>query len=169
MSTLVLKNATIIDGTGGIPFPTGRWCWKMTGSRRFCGFTRENSFGYSDHRLPQSDLLPGLIDGHVHLGAVDANIMEQQRLYHPSMLVIRTLKIIQEALDQGFTTVRDAGGADAGFREAHGRADSRAADVRLRVRPLPDRRTRGLPLAHRNALPVPGPCGSSDEDLRRGR
>jgi imidazolonepropionase-like amidohydrolase len=63
-------------------------------------------------------LLPGLIDGHVHLGAVDANIMEQQRLYHPSMLVIRTLKVIQESLDQGFTTIRDAGGADAGFREA---------------------------------------------------
>jgi len=39
-------------------------------------------------------------------------------LYHPSMLVIRTLRVIQEALDQGFTTIRDAGGADAGYREA---------------------------------------------------
>jgi imidazolonepropionase-like amidohydrolase len=63
-------------------------------------------------------LLPGLIDAHVHTGAIEANIMEQQRFYHTSMLVIRTLKIIQEALDQGFTTVRDAGGADPGFREA---------------------------------------------------
>ncbi len=63
-------------------------------------------------------LLPGLIDAHVHVGAVDANIMEQQRRNYTSLLVIRTLNVIKETLDQGFTTERDAGGADPGFREA---------------------------------------------------
>jgi imidazolonepropionase-like amidohydrolase len=119
MSTLVLKNAVIIDGTGGDPIVNGSVV--LEGER-----IKEVWRGPSG-QLPSDaqtidcrnqTLLPGLIDGHVHLGAVDANIMEQQRLYHPSMLVIRTLKVIQEALDQGFTTVRDAGGADAGYREA---------------------------------------------------
>jgi imidazolonepropionase-like amidohydrolase len=63
-------------------------------------------------------LLPGLIDAHIHVGAVEANIMEQQRRHYTSMLVIRSLKIIKETLDQGFTTARDGGGADPGFREA---------------------------------------------------
>jgi imidazolonepropionase-like amidohydrolase len=119
MSTLVLKNATIIDGTGADPVSNGS---VVVEDDRIKEVLRG-----APGRIPadavtidcrNQTLLPGLIDGHVHLGAVDANIMEQQRLHHPSMLVIRTVKIIQESLDQGFTTVRDAGGADAGFREA---------------------------------------------------
>ena len=119
MSTLLLKNAVVIDGTGGDPIANGSVV--LEGDR-----IKEVLRGPSGQLPPGAQtidcrnqtLLPGLIDGHVHLGAVDANIMEQQRLYPPSMLVIRTLKVIQEALDQGFTTVRDAGGADAGYREA---------------------------------------------------
>ena len=119
MSFLVLKNATIIDGTGADPVSNGS---VVVEDDRI-----KEVLPGSPGRIPadaqtidcrNQTLLPGLIDGHVHLGAVDANIMEQQRLYHTSMLVIRTLRVIQEALDQGFTTVRDAGGADAGFREA---------------------------------------------------
>jgi imidazolonepropionase-like amidohydrolase len=119
MSLLVLKNATLIDGTGADPLSNAT---VVIEDDRIKEVLRG-----SPGRVPSDartvdcrnqTLLPGLIDGHVHLGAVDANIMEQQRLYHPSMLVIRTLKVIQEALDQGFTTVRDAGGADAGYREA---------------------------------------------------
>jgi len=119
MSFLALKNAVIIDGTGADPVSNGT---VVVEDDRIKEVLRG-----SPGRVPSDaqtvdcrnqTLLPGLIDGHVHLGAVDANIMEQQRLYHPSMLVIRTLKVIQEALDQGFTTVRDAGGADAGYREA---------------------------------------------------
>jgi imidazolonepropionase-like amidohydrolase len=62
--------------------------------------------------------MPGLIDAHVHVGAAEANIVEQQRRTFPSMLVIKAVKILKETLDQGFTTARDAGGADAGVREA---------------------------------------------------
>ncbi len=119
MSTLVLTRAQIIDGTGADPITNGTVV--VEGDR-----IKEILPG-APGRIPAEavtidcggrTLLPGLIDAHVHVGAVDANIMEQQRMYHPSMLVIRTLKVIQESLDQGFTTLRDAGGADAGFREA---------------------------------------------------
>ena len=119
MNTLILTNAMIIDGTGADPIPHGSLV--VEGER-----IKEILPGIPGH-IPggavaidcrRQTLLPGLIDAHVHIGAVDANIMDQQRMYHPSLLVIRTLKVIQEALDQGFTTLRDAGGADAGFREA---------------------------------------------------
>jgi imidazolonepropionase-like amidohydrolase len=119
MGTLVLKRAVVIDGTGADPIVNGS---VVVEDDRIKEILRGRSGQLpSDAQVidcRNQTLLPGLIDGHVHLGAVDANIMEQQRLYHPSMLVIRTLKVIQEALDQGFTTVRDAGGADAGYREA---------------------------------------------------
>lgn len=119
MSTLVLKNAVVIDGTGGDPIANGS---VVVEGDRIKEVLRGPLGQLPSDALTidcrNQTLLPGLIDGHVHLGAIDANIMEQQRLYHPSMLVIRTLKVMQEALDQGFTTVRDAGGADAGYREA---------------------------------------------------
>ena len=119
MTMLFLKNATIIDGTGADPVSNGA---VVVEDDRIKEVLRGPS-GWVPSDAQTIDcrnqtLLPGLIDVHVHVGAVDANIMEQQRLYHPSMLVIRSLKVIQEALDQGFTTIRDAGGADAGIREA---------------------------------------------------
>lgn len=119
MNTLILTNAAIIDGTGADPIPNG---YVVVEGERI-----KEVLPGSPGRIPSESLtidcrkqtlLPGLIDAHVHTGAVDANIMEQQRLYHTSMLVIRTLGVIREALDQGFTSVRDAGGADPGFREA---------------------------------------------------
>ncbi len=119
MDTLVLKNATIIDGTGNAPLPNGSVV--VEGER-----IKEILPG-SPGRIPpdanvidcrHQTLLPGLIDAHIHVGAFEANIMEQQRRHYTSMLVIRSLKVIKETLDQGFTTARDGGGADPGFREA---------------------------------------------------
>jgi imidazolonepropionase-like amidohydrolase len=119
MHTLVLKNATIIDGTGNAPIPNGAVV--VEGER-----IREILPG-PPGRIPSDatvidcrhqTLLPGLIDAHVHIGAVEANIMDQQRRNYTSLLVIRALKVLKETLDQGFTTIREAGGADPGFREA---------------------------------------------------
>jgi imidazolonepropionase-like amidohydrolase len=119
MSALILKNATLIDGTGRDPFPNASVI--VEGER--IKEVLPNPPGKIPSEATTIDcrrqtLLPGLIDAHVHLAAVEANIMDQQRRNYTSMLVIRTVKVIKEALDQGFTTVRDAGGADAGFREA---------------------------------------------------
>ena len=63
-------------------------------------------------------LMPGLTDAHVHICAVDVNILEQHRLYPPSLLAAKALRTLEDTLQQGYTTVRDAGGADAGFRMA---------------------------------------------------
>jgi imidazolonepropionase-like amidohydrolase len=63
-------------------------------------------------------LMPGLTDAHVHICAVTENITDQHRFYPPSYIATRAMKRAEECLMQGFTTVRDAGGADYGFRMA---------------------------------------------------
>ena len=119
MGTLILKNATLIDGTGGDPIPKASVI--VEGERIkevLAGPPGKIPSDATTIDCRHQTLLPGLIDAHVHIGAVEANVMEQQRRNFTSLLVIRALRFIRETLDQGFTTVRDAGGADPGFREA---------------------------------------------------
>ena len=63
-------------------------------------------------------VLPGLIDAHVHVCAVEVDLAAQRRDYPASLLAYAAGKMITQTLDQGFTTVRDAGGADWGMKEA---------------------------------------------------
>jgi imidazolonepropionase-like amidohydrolase len=115
----VLHNLTLIDGTGADPMENAavivegeriREVLPTPPARLPSGATVLDCRGQS--------LMPGLIDGHVHMGAVEANISEQKRRFFSSTLVIRTVQIIKETLDQGFTTARDVGGIDPGFRQA---------------------------------------------------
>ena len=119
MNTLVLNNATVIDGTGNAPLPNGSVIVEGERIKEILpGPPGKIPAGATMIDCHHQTLLPGLIDAHVHVGAVEANLMDQQRRNFTSMLVIRSIKVLKEALDQGFTTVRDAGGADPGFREA---------------------------------------------------
>jgi imidazolonepropionase-like amidohydrolase len=62
-------------------------------------------------------LMPGLIDLHVHIWAADLDVtrLAQQPTEYYAMFAARFL---QTSLDHGFTTLRDAGGTDAGFARA---------------------------------------------------
>jgi imidazolonepropionase-like amidohydrolase len=62
-------------------------------------------------------VMPGLIDAHVHVIAVDEDFTGLARL-SPFLLAARTSRVLADMLERGFTTVRDAGGADAGLRAA---------------------------------------------------
>jgi imidazolonepropionase-like amidohydrolase len=62
-------------------------------------------------------LMPGLIDCHVHLLASMLNATRLSKL--PNVLtVLRAVPILRGMLMRGFTTVRDAGGADWSLAEA---------------------------------------------------
>ncbi len=63
-------------------------------------------------------LMPGLIDAHVHVCALGVDLSAQRRAYPTSLMAYAVGKTIKETLDQGFTTIRDAGGADWGMKEA---------------------------------------------------
>lgn len=60
-------------------------------------------------------LMPGLIDCHVHL---NRTILPTAPVMLPSLLTAHAGVTLKGMLMRGFTTVRDAGGADAGHRQA---------------------------------------------------
>jgi imidazolonepropionase-like amidohydrolase len=60
-------------------------------------------------------VLPGLIDCHVH---ILQSIFPESADFLPSFLTAAAVVRLGGMLDKGFTTVRDAGGADAGHRQA---------------------------------------------------
>ncbi|HEY3909347.1 MAG TPA: amidohydrolase family protein [Stellaceae bacterium] len=67
--------------------------------------------------LAGQTLMPGLIDAHVHAIAVDHALARLGE--RPSSLVtLQAARVLEGMLQRGFTTVRDAGGADGGLAEA---------------------------------------------------
>ena len=62
-------------------------------------------------------LMPGLIDCHVHVIAVMANLGANAQL-PDSLVTARSFRIMNDMLMRGFTTVRDVGGADHGLEVA---------------------------------------------------
>lgn len=62
-------------------------------------------------------LLPGLIDCHVHPFLADANLARLGDV-PPTLMSARASRILEGMLQRGFTTVRDAAGADWGIKQA---------------------------------------------------
>ncbi|WP_284616984.1 metal-dependent hydrolase family protein [Aquabacterium humicola] len=62
-------------------------------------------------------VLPGLIDAHVHVVASSHDLVGLTNQV-PSLLVAESTRILREMLHRGFTSVRDAAGADFGLQEA---------------------------------------------------
>ena len=62
-------------------------------------------------------VLPGLIDCHVHVTAVTADLTLLPEL-SPTYVSFGTARILDGMLRRGFTTVRDVGGADYGIHDA---------------------------------------------------
>src|SRR5882757_832476 len=62
-------------------------------------------------------LMPGLIDAHVHVLAVDAALARLSDR-PATLLTLQAAKVLEGMLQRGFTTIRDAGGADGGLAEA---------------------------------------------------
>ncbi len=62
-------------------------------------------------------VLPGLIDGHVHVTAFSAELRDLENTAG-SYVFAQSARIMREMLGRGFTTVRDMGGADHGLARA---------------------------------------------------
>jgi imidazolonepropionase-like amidohydrolase len=117
MSAAALVNAAVLTGTGRDPF---EGAVVVEGDRIVDivdGLAAPSGVDLSiDCR--GGTVLPGLIDAHVHIGALDVDIQQQQRHYFDSEAALLMGRALTRLLDLGYTTVRDAGGADAGFRRA---------------------------------------------------
>lgn len=111
MSGMRLRGATLIDGLGGDPVATDV---TIHGDRITALGDRADADDSETLDLEGLTLLPGLIDGHTHLGIVD-NKVEGTPLAIVAAQITRNFSL---ALDAGFTSVRDLGGIDGGYAEA---------------------------------------------------
>jgi len=62
-------------------------------------------------------LMPGLIDCHVHVTAVSADVWGMAE-WSPTYVAARAGQVLRGMLQRGFTTVRDVGGCDFGLARA---------------------------------------------------
>lgn len=112
----VIRNATVFDSATGTLRPLsqivieGRHIVDVLDAAQPVDDARVTDAG---HRV----VLPGLIDAHVHVVA-SSHDLTGLGLQPPSLLVAQSSRILREMLLRGFTTVRDAAGADYGLQEA---------------------------------------------------
>jgi len=115
---IVVKGATLIDGTGAAPVP-GAAVIIQDGKVKAVG--PEASLGWPlDAEVVDATggtILPGLIDCHSHAIAYEYNL--ETRVTTPmSLTVVKTLGNLRTMLDLGVTTLRDGGGVDLGLKLA---------------------------------------------------
>src|ERR671923_1814528 len=117
---LILRGGTLIDGTGRAPvrdativITDGRIETVTTGAAA----TWPSSAEVID--VAGMTVLPGLIDCHDHLAFHGYELASRWELNEAgSTRHVRTARVIERTLGMGYTTIRDAGGLDAGFRAA---------------------------------------------------
>src|SRR5262245_5821036 len=120
MATLVLTGATLIDGTGADPVRDAAIV--IDGDRiAAAGARRELSWPADATVIDVAGrtVLPGLIDAHDHLASHGYGLATRWGLDEPASTAhLRTARTLADTLAMGYTTVRDAGGLDAGFKLA---------------------------------------------------
>jgi imidazolonepropionase-like amidohydrolase len=118
--TRVLTGATLIDGTGAAPVPDAAVV--IDGDRITAAGPRAALSWPADAEVIDArgrTLIPGLIDAHDHLASHGYGLATRFGLEEPASTThLRTARVLAETLAMGYTTVRDAGGLDAGFKLA---------------------------------------------------
>ncbi|MEW6086382.1 MAG: amidohydrolase family protein [Chloroflexota bacterium] len=119
MTYTLIRNGTLIDGTGKAPLPNAGVLIK---DNRIHAVGAADSLSLPNQPTREIDagggyILPGLIDTHVHLMLEGVNIARD--MVTPfSMRFFNAVKYMQNTINAGVTSVRDAGGADAGVKQA---------------------------------------------------
>ena len=118
---LALVGGTLIDGSGRDPIPDSI---VVVGDDQRIVAAGSRAAVQVPEDCPQIDitgktLLPGLIDCHDHLASFTYDLASRWGLSEPnSTRTVRIARVMEETLRTGYTTVRDCGWLDAGFRVA---------------------------------------------------
>jgi imidazolonepropionase-like amidohydrolase len=116
--SLVFEHATLLDCTGRDPQANTRVVvddGRISRISKGDGPSGPRDAGVID--CQGRTLMPGLIDAHVHLASLDLDANAEVALA-PAVIALRIARQIEDTLQAGFTTVRDAGGLDWGFKDA---------------------------------------------------
>ncbi len=116
MSLLLLREALLWDGSGRAPMD-GAQVLVEDGRIKEVADGPITATGAQTIDLAGRFLMPGLIDAHFHAVAADPDIAKLETM-PPSILYQHARRILEGALRRGFTTIRDAGGADYGLARA---------------------------------------------------
>ena len=117
-----LLGATLIDGTGRAP-GTSDVTVVLNDAGRIEEVGPRAAViippGATTYDITGLTLMPGLIDCHDHLSSHGTNLAERFALAEPiSTGHVRTAKVLEKVLRTGYTTVRDGGWLDVGFKQA---------------------------------------------------
>ena len=116
MSRQVLRNARVFDSINGVVLPAGT---VVVVDGRIASVTvgDTTTSGEDTVDLKGRIVLPGFIDCHVHVTAVHHDVWALS-MQPPSYITAQARHILEGMLMRGFTTVRDAAGADYGVQLA---------------------------------------------------
>jgi imidazolonepropionase-like amidohydrolase len=116
METVLLINARIFDGQSP-DCPEGQSVLVADGRVREIGGANLRAANAHVIDAGGRTLMPGLIDAHVHAYVSDINVQKGDAVGE-AYRTAHAVRMLNHALDSGFTTVRDIGGGDYGLWRA---------------------------------------------------
>lgn len=119
MSFTLIQNGTLIDGNGGNPLADAA---VLIEEDRIKAVERMADIPLPEEGVSRIDadggfILPGMIDTHVHMMLEGIDLVRLATTPF-SYQFYQTIDRLRRTIDAGVTTVRDAGGADLGMKQA---------------------------------------------------
>ncbi len=119
MTISLIRNGTLIDGTGSLPVPDAG---VLISENHIQAVGRADGLSLPDPPITEIDacgghILPGFIDTHVHVTIEGINIARDMATPF-SLRFYKSVEYMRRTVEAGITSVRDAGGADAGTKQA---------------------------------------------------
>ena len=116
MAAIAFTNATLFDGVSDEAVP-GMNVLVVDGKIEAVSDKPVSAATVTEYDLGGRTLMPGLIDAHAHVFAINL-VEEHNRNIAITEMTARAVPRIRKMLDRGFTSVRDVAGGDVGIRNA---------------------------------------------------
>ena len=116
-----LVGGTLIDGRGGDPIPDSTVLVDDDGRIAAAGPSAGVPLPEDVHQrdITGHTVMPGLIDCHDHLASFTYDLLSRWGMTEQrSTRTLRIASVIEDTLQSGYTTIRDCGWLEAGFRVA---------------------------------------------------
>ncbi|MBI3782424.1 MAG: amidohydrolase family protein [Deltaproteobacteria bacterium] len=118
MATTIFRNCTLLDCTGADPQPHST---VVVEGERITAVNNTEKLNLSSDAASIDcggrTLMPGLTDAHVHAAIIETDFAKARR-DSVATVAFRIKDILEQTLQAGFTTIRDAFGLDWGFVQA---------------------------------------------------